>query len=69
MTERGAVPSAGFWVYDDALVSLETPTASIEVTRPSEVELYLRMFENLHGVALYGKPARELITRVARELY
>lgn len=69
MTERGAVPSAGFWVYDDALVSLETPTASIEVTRPSEVELYLRMFENLHGVALYGNPARELITRVARELY
>ncbi|MEV6601887.1 helix-turn-helix transcriptional regulator [Actinoplanes sp. NPDC051346] len=68
MTERGAVPSAGFWIYDDSLVSLETPTASIEVTRPSEVELYLRMFDNLHGVARYGKPARELITRVAREL-
>ena len=35
MIERGAVPSAGFWIFDDDLVALETPTASIEVTRPS----------------------------------
>jgi hypothetical protein len=34
MTERTAVASAGVWVFDDFLVALETPTASIEVTRP-----------------------------------
>ncbi|MFI1989816.1 helix-turn-helix domain-containing protein [Actinoplanes sp. NPDC020271] len=68
MVERGAVPSAGFWMFDNQLVALETPTASIEVTQPSEIELYGRMFENLHRVALYGKPARDLITRVASEL-
>lgn len=68
MIERGAVPSAGFWIFDDDLVSLETPTASVEVTRPSEVELYVRMFADLGRVALYGKPARDLITRVADEL-
>ena len=49
MTERGAVPSAGFWIFDDSLVALETPTASIEVTRPQEIEMYARMFEYLKG--------------------
>ena len=52
MTERTAVASAGFWIFDDSLVALETPTASIEVTRPQEIELYARMFEHLRGVRL-----------------
>ncbi len=68
MTERGAVPSAGFWIFDEGLVALETPTASIEVTRPSEIDLYARMFSDLGRVALYGKSVRDLITRVANEL-
>ena len=34
MTERAAIASAGFWTFDNSLVALETPTASIEVTRP-----------------------------------
>jgi uncharacterized protein DUF5753 len=68
MIERGAVPSAGFWIFDDVLVALETPTASLEVTRPAEIELYASMFENLHRTALYGKRARDLITAIAPEL-
>ncbi len=39
MTERAAVGSTGFWIFDDNLVALETPTASIEVNRPQECEL------------------------------
>jgi Domain of unknown function (DUF5753) len=39
MTERTAVGSAGFWIFDNSLVALETPTASIEATRPQEIEL------------------------------
>ena len=42
MTARSAVPSAGFCIFDDSLVALETPTASIDVTRPQEIELYAR---------------------------
>jgi transcriptional regulator with XRE-family HTH domain len=68
MTERGAVPSAGFWIFDDSLVALETPTASIEVTRPQEIELYARMFEHLKGAAAYGAAARALIIRALGEL-
>jgi transcriptional regulator with XRE-family HTH domain len=68
MTERGAVPSAGFWIFDDSLVALETPTASIEVTRPQEIELYARMFEHLKGAAAHGAAARALIIRALSEL-
>lgn len=57
-----------FWIFDDRLVALETPTAGIEVTRPQEVELYVRMFEHLHGAAVYGQAARDVITKVANEL-
>jgi hypothetical protein len=68
MTERTAVASAGFWIFDDSLVALETPTASIEVTRPQEIELYARMFEHLKASAVYGAAARALIIRTLGEL-
>jgi transcriptional regulator with XRE-family HTH domain len=68
MTERTGVTSAGFWIFDDSLAALETPTASIEVTRPQEVELYSRMFEYLRASAVYGAAARGLIIRALGEL-
>jgi transcriptional regulator with XRE-family HTH domain len=68
MIERGGVPSTGFWIFDGALVALETPTAGIEVTRPQEIELYARLFERLQAMAVYGAQARELVVRVASEL-
>ena len=68
MTERIAVGSAGFWIFDDSLAALETPTASIEVTRPQEIALYARMFEALKTPALYGRAARALITKAIDEL-
>ncbi len=68
MTERVAVGSTGFWIFDDTLVALETPTASIEVNRPQELELYARMFEALKAPAVYGRAAREHITRAIDEL-
>jgi transcriptional regulator with XRE-family HTH domain len=68
MTERVAVGSTGFWIFDDVLVALETPTASIEVNRPQEIELYARMFGALKAPAVYGRAARALITRAMDEL-
>jgi transcriptional regulator with XRE-family HTH domain len=68
MTERAAVASSGFWIFDSSLVAVETPTASIEVTRPQEIELYTRMFEHLNTAAVYGKPARAIIKTVIDEL-
>lgn len=68
MIERPCVASAGFWIYDDDMVTLETPTAAIEVTRPREIDLYSRMFEHLASVALVGVEARRLVTAVVEEL-
>lgn len=68
MIERPCVASAGFWIYDDELVTLETPTASLEVTRPREIELYARMFELLASVALVGPAARSLVLATIQDL-
>lgn len=67
-TERTGVPSAGFWIFDESLAALEIPTASIEVTRPGEIELYVRMFAHLNDAAVGGAAARRLIVRALREL-
>jgi transcriptional regulator with XRE-family HTH domain len=68
MVERAGVPSAGFWIFDDSLVALETTTASIEVARPSEVALYERMFGHLQSSAAYGPAARAIIHRALDDL-
>ena len=68
MVERAAVASTGFWIFDDVLVAVETPTASIEVTRPQEIDLYGRMFTHLQAAAVYGKAARAIITAVLDDL-
>jgi hypothetical protein len=60
-SDRQVVGQVSFWMFDDAVVALETPTASIEVTSPQEVSLYARMFEHLRRPALYGKDARGLV--------
>lgn len=60
--------SAGFWIYDDAMVRVETPTASSEVTQPREVRLYAKMFEQLQLSAVYGAEARALVTRAMADL-
>ena len=68
MTERPAVASAGFWIFDSSLAALETPTASLEVTRPQEIELYARMFHHLQTAAKYGHAARALVIKALDQL-
>src|SRR5262249_8425757 len=68
MRERVAVGSTGFWIFDNSLVALETPTASIQVTRPQEIHQYARMFEALKSSAVHGRHARGLIVRILNEL-
>lgn len=68
MTERPAVGSIGFWIFDNSLVVMETPTARIEVTRPQEVGLYARMFDHLQRSAVYGSAARALVAKALNDL-
>ncbi|MGH3929617.1 MAG: Scr1 family TA system antitoxin-like transcriptional regulator, partial [Pseudonocardiaceae bacterium] len=65
---RTVFTSVGFWIYDDVMVGVETPTASLEVTQPREVKLYATMFEQLQQSAVYGAEARALVTRAMADL-
>jgi transcriptional regulator with XRE-family HTH domain len=62
--QRDAIASIGFWIFDTNAVALETPTAAIKVTRPQEIALYARMFDQLHAEAVFGHDARQLIADV-----
>jgi transcriptional regulator with XRE-family HTH domain len=51
-----------FTVFDDTRVHVETLTAQVTVTAPGEVIVYLRAFDQLARLAVYGAEARTLIT-------
>jgi transcriptional regulator with XRE-family HTH domain len=61
-------PIETFHMYDDKLVSVELTSARVRVTQPSEVALYLRSFERLRAMAVYGAGARALIVRAIEAL-
>jgi transcriptional regulator with XRE-family HTH domain len=65
---RTAMMQSSFWIFDDSLVQVETPSAALEITQPAEISVYSQMFALLQRSALYGRSARELIVRAASEL-
>ncbi len=67
-SQRHAIATIGFWIFDNNAVALETPTAAIKVTRPQEVALYVAMFNQLHDQAIYGHDARQLVASVLASL-
>jgi transcriptional regulator with XRE-family HTH domain len=59
--DRTMWSSPGFWMFDDAQVNVETPTAELTITQPREVQVYARVFAELSSMAVVGAPARSLI--------
>jgi len=51
-----------FTAFDDARVHVELLSAQVTVTAPGEVVIYLRAFERLTALAVYGADARALIS-------
>jgi len=51
-----------FTVFDNARVHVELLSAQVTVTVPGEVVVYLRAFERLAGLTVYGAEAHALIT-------
>jgi hypothetical protein len=49
-------------------VSVELVSASVKITQPSEITLYLKAFEQLRGMAVYGADARALIVKAIEAL-
>ena len=61
--QRRIWPQETFHIYDDTLVSVELLSAQVNITQPSEVALYLKAFEELRTMAVYGQAARALIVK------
>lgn len=68
VASRRVFASVGFWIFDDAMVGVETPTAYLEITQPREIRLYATMFEQLQQSAVYGAEARALVTGAMADL-
>lgn len=59
---RPVWPLESFTVFDDERVHIELLSAQVTITAPSEITLYVRAFEKLAEIAVYGTRAHALIT-------
>jgi transcriptional regulator with XRE-family HTH domain len=57
-----------FNIFDDATVHVELLSAQVTVTVPGEIVVYLRAFDQLALLAVYGADARSLISRAISDL-
>lgn len=63
-----SAPLHGFAVYDEGEVLVETLTATLTLSEPSEIRVYLQLFAEYAKTAVYGAEARALITQVLSEV-
>ncbi|MEV4107754.1 helix-turn-helix transcriptional regulator [Nonomuraea sp. NPDC049695] len=61
-------PAEGFFMFDDAEVTVELVSGHLTITQPHEVALYAGAFKELAALAVYGKAARALITAAIQAL-
>ncbi|RSS87043.1 XRE family transcriptional regulator [Streptomyces sp. WAC05292] len=59
--ERTIWPLETFMVFDTERVLVETLSAEIAITRPSEIAVYAKAFGQLKELAVFGAPARALL--------
>lgn len=63
----GAHTQTAFSIYDDDLVMVETLTAGLEISAPEEVDIYIKVFDQMHQAAVFGDDARDLIIKARDE--
>lgn len=65
---RHILPGEGFWIFDDEAVKAETWTAGLTITQPREIAVYAKAFARLQRSAVYGREARQLISKALADL-
>jgi hypothetical protein len=55
-------PVETFNIFDDSQAAVELLSAQVTVTSPGEIALYIQAFSRFAKLAVYGRPARSLIT-------
>ena len=58
----------GFWIFDDREAQIETYSAAVRITQPSELAMYAKVFEHYSRRAVYGQQARSLIGLAIEDL-
>jgi hypothetical protein len=58
---RAIWTSAGFWIFDQSTVRVETPSAELTITQRSEIAVFEKRFDRLQQSAVYGARMRALI--------
>jgi transcriptional regulator with XRE-family HTH domain len=66
--ERPMWTVESFNVFDDATVHVELLSAQVTVTVPGEIVVYLRAFDQLARLSVYGAEARSLISKAISDL-
>ncbi|MFC5834671.1 helix-turn-helix domain-containing protein [Nonomuraea insulae] len=61
-------PHAGYWMFDQRHVATETVSAALNITQPREIALYLKHFDGIAELAVYGQEAKALIRRAQEDL-
>ncbi len=61
LAERSMWSGPGFWIFNNELVTVETQSAGLTITQPSEISVYARTFRQLSTMAVRGTEARSLI--------
>lgn len=61
-------PLEAMYIFDDERVVVESLTAEVNVTAPSQVRVYQRAFIELGSMAVYGPSARVLIEKAIEAL-
>lgn len=67
--QRPQGPLETFHIYDSNAVLVEFLSAEVNITQPSEIALYLKAFEQLRSMAVYGADARALVLRAIEALH
>lgn len=61
MGQRYTWASAGFWIFDQRIARVETPSAELTITQRSEIAVFEKKFRRHQQSAVYGQQARDLI--------
>jgi transcriptional regulator with XRE-family HTH domain len=68
MGRRHTWASVGFWIFDQHVVHIDTPSAELTITQRSEIAVFEKKFARHQRSAVYGREARNLINRILAEL-
>lgn len=67
-TERRISMSAGFWIFDQNTVRVETPSAELTITQRGEIAVYEKRFAWLQEMAVFGDEAKTVVRMVAEDV-